>query len=242
MENTIYYSASVKKLAEAMLAVQEGLNPVSRNAENTFKSSRYATLTKVQEVCLPLLKANGIWLSQFTLPTDPGAIYLVTRIMHVESEEFQESHLIMPAPKNDPQGYGSALTYARRYAMQVAVGIVCEDDDDGNKASQSLAGEDANADPGTARTGKGSKGQGKKQPEKIGPPPSATGPDIPESVKKAIAELPPLNGVTYEAAQNEGKFYILARGKTSDRKQMLQGSGFQPGKQQNVWFKLAEAA
>jgi hypothetical protein len=242
MEMSTYYSASVKQLGAAMLAVQEELEPVIKNAVNDFKSSRYATLPKVQEACLPLLRKYGLWLSQFTRPCEPGSIYLVTRIVHIESEEYQESHLIMPAPKNDPQGYGSALTYSRRYALQVSVGIVCEDDDDGNKASKSMAGENTDAAQGAARTGKGNAGKPKKQPANTGQPGPNTGPDIPDSVKKSIASLPSLDGVTYEAAQNEGKFYILAKGKTNDRKQMLQGAGFQPGKQQNVWYKLAEAA
>lgn len=243
METKTYYSASVKQLGTAMLAVQEELEPVVKNAANDFKSSRYATLPKIQEACLPILRKNGLWLSQFTLPCEPGFIYLVTRIVHLDSEEYQESHLIMPTPKNDPQGYGSALTYARRYALQVSVGIVCEDDDDGNKASQSMAGEDANADAakGAARKGKGASGQARKQqPVKTGLPDPNQGPPIPETVKKAIAALPALNGVTYEAAQNNGKFYILAKGKTGDRKQMLRGAGFQPGR--SSWFKLAEAA
>lgn len=242
MEITTCFSKSVKHLGEAMLAVQEELEPVVKNATNDFKSSKYATLPKVQEACLPILRKHGLWLSQFTCVTEPGSIYLVTRIVHLESEEYQESHLIMPAPKNDPQGYGSALTYSRRYALQVAVGIVCEDDDDGNKAGKSLAEENAPAAPGSARTGKGSSGQTRKKPESAGQPAPNTGQDVPETVKKVIASLPALNGVTYEAAKNDGKFYILAKGKTNDRKQMLQGAGFQPGKQQNVWYKLAEAA
>lgn len=237
MDITTYFSASVKNLGKAMLSVQEKLDPVIKNAENTFKSSKYATLPKIQEACLPILREFGLWLSQFTMATEPGSIYLVTRIVHLDSEEYQESHLIMPAPKNDPQGYGSALTYARRYALQVSVGIVCEDDDDGNKASQSITGENADAAKGANRTN----GQHRKQqPAKTGQPAPNQGPHIPETVKKAIAALPALNGVTYEAAQNDGKFYILAKGKTGDRKKMLQGAGFQPGK--NSWYKLAEAA
>jgi hypothetical protein len=242
MEISTYRSPSVKHLGEAMLAVQDELAPVIKNATNDFKSSKYATLPKVQEACLPILRKHGLWLSQFTCTAEPGSMYLVTRIMHLESEEYQESHLLMPAPKNDPQGYGSALTYSRRYALQVAVGIVCEDDDDGNKAGKSLADENGAAAPGPTRARKGSNGQAGKQPAPAGQPAPDTRPDIPDTVKTAIASLPALNGVIYEAAQSEGKFYILAKGKTNDRKQMLQGAGFQPGKQQNVWYKLAEAA
>jgi hypothetical protein len=242
MEITTYYSKSLKHLGAAMLAVQEELEPVVKNAKNDFKSSTYATLPKVQEACLPVLRKHRLWLSQFTCASEPGSIYLVTRIVHLESEEYQESHLIMPAPKNDPQGYGSALTYSRRYAMQVAVGIVCEDDDDGNKAGQALNGENASAAQGAASGNKGRSNKAKRQPANTGQPEPDTDPVLPDSVKKTIASLPQLNGVTYEAAENEGKYYILAKGKTSDRKQMLQGAGFQPGKQPNVWYRLAEAA
>jgi hypothetical protein len=241
MEISTYYSASVKQLGTAMLAVQEELEPVVKNAANDFKSSRYATLPKVQEACLPILRKQGLWLSQYTRVCEPGFIYLVTRIVHLESQEYQESHLLMPAPKTDPQGYGSALTYSRRYALQVSVGLVCEDDDDGNKASQGLDAENAAAGNGNAaKSGKGCVGPAKKQNSGNGQSGSKPPRNIPETVQKAIAALPALNGVTYEAAQNEGKFYILAKGKINDRKQMLKGAGFQPGK--NSWYKLAEAA
>lgn len=241
MEITTYYSESVKKLGAAMIAVQEELEPVVKNAANDFKSSRYATLTKVQEACLPILRKHGLWLSQHTRVCEPGYIYLVTRIIHLESEEFQESHLLMPAPKTDPQGYGSAMTYSRRYSLQVAVGVVCEDDDDGNKASQELDRENAAAGNGNGtKTGKSNAGQAKKQNNGNGQGGSKPPQNIPDSVQKVIASLPALNGVIYEAAQNEGKFYILAKGKTNDRRQMLKGAGFQQGK--SSWYKLAEAA
>ena len=54
---------------------------------------------------------------------------LVTKLVHAESGEWQKSLLVMPLSKTDPQGYGSALTYARRYGLSALVGIVTEDDD-----------------------------------------------------------------------------------------------------------------
>ena len=59
---------------------------------------------------------------------------LVTKLVHIASGQWQSSLLVMPLPKNDPQGYGSALTYARRYGLCALVGIVTEDDD-GSAAS-----------------------------------------------------------------------------------------------------------
>lgn len=244
-ERTAYHSPSILEYGKAMLKVQEALEPVIKNAETAYKTVKYAyaTLNKVLEACLPILRANELWLSQYSLPSEPGSIYLVTRIVHIPSGEFQESHLIMPAPKGDPQGYGSALTYARRYDLQVAVGIVCEEDDDAKKASEAIAGEAPDAAQGnTPRNGKGTPARS-KQPQRKEQAQPQSGQDIPESVLNAIAGLPELNGVKYEAALEKGQYYILAKGKTGDRKQMLEGAGFHPGKNPNqVWYKLAEAA
>lgn len=56
---------------------------------------------------------------------------LVTKLTHAESGQWQSSLMVMPLPKADPQGYGSAMTYFRRYALSALIGIVTEEDDDG---------------------------------------------------------------------------------------------------------------
>lgn len=66
-------------------------------------------------------------------PSDVGMLFLTTRLIH-ESGEWIEDMATVPLPKNDPQGYGSAMTYARRYALSAITGLY-QDDDDGNAAS-----------------------------------------------------------------------------------------------------------
>lgn len=131
-------SESITKLAKAMLGVQKVVGPAFKDKFNGFTQSKYATLNSVMEACGEALTNAGIWITQYPVPVDGGnssLLGLVTKIVHAESGEWQSSLLVMPLPKNDPQGYGSALTYARRYGLSALVGIVTEDDDDGNNAS-----------------------------------------------------------------------------------------------------------
>jgi hypothetical protein len=87
------------------------------------------------DACRQALLAHNIWLSQYPVPVEPGHLGLVTKLTHADSGQWQSSLLVMPLPKADPQGYGSALTYGRRYGLAAMVGIVTEDDDDGNAAT-----------------------------------------------------------------------------------------------------------
>lgn len=78
---------------------------------------------------MTVLLANGIWISQFPVPAEPGCLGLVTKLVHAESGEWQALCMVVPLSKADPQGYGSAFTYARRYALAILVGLVTVDDD-----------------------------------------------------------------------------------------------------------------
>ncbi len=138
MENHVICSEGITKLAKAMLEVQKAVNPASKDKFNDFTKSKYATLNSVMEACGEALIDAGIWVTQYPVPVDGGnghLLGLVTKLVHAESGEWQASLLVMPLPKNDPQGYGSALTYARRYGLSALVGIVTEDDD-ANEASR----------------------------------------------------------------------------------------------------------
>jgi hypothetical protein len=69
---------------------------------------------------------------QVPVAVEAGHLGLMTKLVHGESGQWQSSLMVMPLPKNDPQGYGSALTYARRYGLATLVGLVSETDDDGD--------------------------------------------------------------------------------------------------------------
>jgi hypothetical protein len=124
-------SEKIVNLAKAMLKVQKQLRPAMKDKYNGFTQSKYATLNSVMEACSEALIDAGIWVTQYPVPVegDGKLLGLVTKLVHAESGEWQESLLVMPLSKNDPQGYGSALTYARRYGLSSMVGLVTEDDD-----------------------------------------------------------------------------------------------------------------
>ena len=124
------HSENITAVAKALLSVQKQMQPACKDATNPFTKSRYATLNSVMESCRKALLDNGIWLCQYPVPIDvPNSIGLMTKLTHVESGEWQASLTIVPLPKADPQGMGSAITYARRYALTAMLGMVTEDDD-----------------------------------------------------------------------------------------------------------------
>ncbi|WP_298033625.1 ERF family protein [uncultured Desulfovibrio sp.] len=125
-------------MAKALLNVQRQLQPIPKDAENSFTKSRYTSLKSVMAVCRDALLDNGIWLCQYPVPVDtPGCLGLVTKLTHAESGQWQSSLAVVPMPKADPQGMGSAITYARRYALTTMLSMVTEDDDgEGAKSGQ----------------------------------------------------------------------------------------------------------
>ncbi|MBE7562693.1 ERF family protein [Acidithiobacillus sp. HP-6] len=129
-----------QKLFGALLQAQKAFSAVRKDGKNPMYKSQYATLDSVLDaVRQPLLDA-GILLMQ--PPVDTGerlekpCATVRTTLIHAESGESLEVVTSIPLAKNDAQGYGSAVTYARRYALMGLLGIAPEDDD-GNAASSS---------------------------------------------------------------------------------------------------------
>lgn len=126
-------SETLSKLPGALLTAQRAITFAAKDATNPHFKNQYAALPAVIDAIKPALNAAGIVFMQTGSPSDDGRLSLTTRLMH-ESGEWVEDTLTMPLPKQDPQGYGSAMTYARRYALAAITGLY-QDDDDGNAAS-----------------------------------------------------------------------------------------------------------
>jgi hypothetical protein len=125
----------MSNIAAAFVKAQRGFAPALKEKNNpAFKGSKYADLGACIDAVIESLHANGIALIQRTLPDDSG-VTVTTVFLHESGEQFDGGALHVPAAKNDPQGYGSALTYARRYSLMAACGIAPEDDD-GNAATK----------------------------------------------------------------------------------------------------------
>lgn len=130
----IEQSESITALAAAMSKVQASVEGAIKGKANpAFKGTKYADLRSVWEACREQLVANGMSVLQFPGEMIDGRMTLTTQLCH-ESGEWMRAPLSIPLSKVDAQGYGSAVTYARRYALAAVVGV-CPEDDDGNAAS-----------------------------------------------------------------------------------------------------------
>jgi hypothetical protein len=124
----------MKNIATALVKAQKAFGPALKTSTNPHFKSRYADLSACVEAVMDGLNDNGIALIQKCYDCDNG-VMVETMFVHESGEILECGILHVPASKQDPQGYGSALTYARRYSLMAACGIAPEDDD-GNAASR----------------------------------------------------------------------------------------------------------
>ena len=121
-------SESIGKIAPALVKAQAAIRFAVKDSVNPHLKNRYADLASVITACKEHLNTEGIAVIQMPEPSEPGYLSLTTRLQH-ESGEWLEATASCPLPKSDPQGYGSALTYTRRYSLAAAVGLYQDDDD-----------------------------------------------------------------------------------------------------------------
>jgi hypothetical protein len=127
----------MKLIATALVKAQKAFGPALKTATNPHFKSRYADLAACVEAVIGGLNDNGIALIQKCYDCTDG-VMVETMFVHESGEMLECGILHVPAAKHDPQGYGSALTYARRYSLMAACGIAPEDDD-GNAGSKKVA-------------------------------------------------------------------------------------------------------
>lgn len=118
----------MKEIAAALVKAQKEFGPALKTSTNPHFRSRYADLAACVEAVLDALNNNGIYLMQLT-EEDKDGVKVSTVFIHESGEQISGGTLFMPATKIDAQGFGSALSYARRYSLMAACGIAPEDDD-----------------------------------------------------------------------------------------------------------------
>ena len=126
----------IKAVLMALLRFQGKIQTIQRDKVNPHFKKRYVALETVIEQTRPILQDCGLVISQLPASFDGKSLMVETILAHAESGQFITSQFIIPLAKIDPQGAGSALTYAMRYAMMAMLGIAPSDDDDGNVGSQ----------------------------------------------------------------------------------------------------------
>jgi len=127
-------SDNINELAAALSKAQGEFTAIPKGELNPFFKSKYAGLPDVVRVAAPILSANGLSISQFIVQNEVGEDCLKTYLLH-SSGQFIENSMKMHLGKLDSQGQGSAVTYARRYSYMAVLGLVADEDDDGNRAS-----------------------------------------------------------------------------------------------------------
>ena len=127
----------MNNIAKAFVAAKREFAPALKTSTNPHFRSKYADLAGCLEAVNEALLNHGIAIYQET-SEDATGVTVETVFLHESGETLRGGKLHVPASKQDAQGYGSALTYARRYSLQAACGIAPEDDD-GNAASRKSA-------------------------------------------------------------------------------------------------------
>ncbi|WP_199614692.1 ERF family protein [Paenibacillus alkalitolerans] len=129
-------SDSISKIAAALVAFSGEVKAIEKDGTNPHFRSSYTTLDHMIDETKPLLHKHGLTVMQFP-GGDGERITVRTMIMHTSGEWIESEPLVLKAVKTDPQGAGSAITYARRYSYAAALSLSLGDDDDGNAASHS---------------------------------------------------------------------------------------------------------
>lgn len=145
-------SEQTDKIAPALIKAQAEMLPLIKDSANPFFKSRYADLHAVTEACYPALQNNGICVLQSAESNGEQGLNIKTRLLH-SSGQFIETDCAIPPAGQDPQKYGSAVTYGRRYGLQAAVGLAPTDDDgEGAMARSSSSAASKKAPPATGPT------------------------------------------------------------------------------------------
>lgn len=134
-------SQQLEKLAAALAAAQSDfptVNPDGTGQVGSNRQYKYATLAHVIETVRPILAEHKLAIAQTCEPGEAQTIRLTTTLMH-DSGQYISGTAVLRLANDTPQGYGSAMTYARRYSYAAILGIATEDDDDGHEGSQRQA-------------------------------------------------------------------------------------------------------
>jgi len=138
-------SESVKEIATALSNFQGKMAAVKKDSVNPFYKSKYASLDTIWETIRKPLSENGLSIAQTMNLIESNSV-LETTLYHTSGEWISGTQLVNPV-KNDPQGLGSAITYARRYSLSAILGLVSDDDDDANTATKPEPKQEAKVPP-----------------------------------------------------------------------------------------------
>lgn len=131
------HSESLENIATALAVAQGKMKPAHMDSVNPFLKNKYASLNSIMDACRDVLAESGLAVLQMPTTPDghPGTVGLTTRLIHISGEYVEDTFYL---PMNDEKGKstaqvaGSIITYLRRYALAAMLGIVADEDTDGN--------------------------------------------------------------------------------------------------------------
>lgn len=129
------HSDQIQDLSKALTAAQGSMGPAIKQAKNSHFKNSYATLADIWNAIREPLSKNGLCVLQ-DVTTGDGTCSVTTRLMHVSGQWIEFGPLTIPLGKKDAQGVGAATTYAKRYSLAAAVGVIDDEDDDGNSIAE----------------------------------------------------------------------------------------------------------
>ena len=129
-------SESITEINKALVGFHNDIKQPLKDKANPFFKSKYVPLENIAEVIDEVAPKHGLAYLQEAFTTDTGQTGVVTRLVHESGEFYETEPLVLNADKNNAQGQGSVITYARRYQLASLFGITSDEDDDGNKASE----------------------------------------------------------------------------------------------------------
>lgn len=168
-------SEQINEIVGALAKAQGEMKGVAKDSKNEFFKTQYATLASALDTCREPLSKNGLAVIQTTELSNDGNLLIRTTLAHSSGQFFSSIYPVNPV-KNDPQGFGSAITYSRRYCLMAIVGIAPEDDD----------GEDASGRG--AHLVKETRAVPPKPPKQAESPKPTTGPVDPEQEWADLAQ------------------------------------------------------
>ena len=129
-------SETIIEINKALVGFHNDIKQPLKDKANPFFKSKYVPLENIAEVIDEVAPKHGLAYLQEAYTTDTGQTGVVTRLVHESGEYYETEPLVLNADKNNAQGQGSVITYARRYQLASLFGITSDEDDDGNKASE----------------------------------------------------------------------------------------------------------
>lgn len=128
------HSEQINEIAPALVAAQAEMKNPAFDSQNPHYKNKFASLAAVRNTVVPALSSKGISMLQELRTTSEDGIACHTYLIHESGQWMEFGPFVMTPTKTDPQGFGSAATYCKRYALMAVCGIVGDEDDDAEAA------------------------------------------------------------------------------------------------------------